>query len=470
MRTEQIKGTWQDPQAGSVLLGSMAFVALLLCVINFALSELQIVFTGRVPVPQSIVKIALFSLLLMVMLLYRKVDLSDFPTGAWLAVVGYLIFEFAFLWFGQGQKPGDIFLSYNAGYSPYIFAPIALASRGRVPEKLAMRILLFAFAACAILGWAQFLTQKPIIPLASGDGEFSLGAAYMQGAFRIQSFFANAQEYGAFLVVIAAIAVGMCIYPGGWKKGIPIYVLAVAACYTTLTRAVFLQVGVATFVALIFVYGRRPKRNRWMPLIALALGAVFAFGGIIALIRDPNGGEGIRSDVTLQARVGQWTFYAAKFTRASLWQQLFGSGIWQAKRSATRDAIADNLYWGLVLHIGLIGLLLVSVLFWAIWKRVWAEAIERPTPLAIGIASFWATAGMAGLFNNILALYGLWYLMGAVAATHAGRGDQNSEWAGQLEPSLLRCSQVESTGLRISPQAGVDVLRPMNAHKLGVIQ
>ena len=168
MTNEHIKGAWQDPQMGSFLLGSMAFVALLLCVVNFAITELQIAVTGQVPVPQSILKIAFFAFLLMVALLYRKVDLSDFPVAAWLAVVGYLIVDFACLWIGQGRKPGNIFLSYNAGYAPFIFAPIALASRGRVTEKAAIRILLFAFVACAILGWAQFLLQDPIIPLASG--------------------------------------------------------------------------------------------------------------------------------------------------------------------------------------------------------------------------------------------------------------------------------------------------------------
>jgi hypothetical protein len=432
MTNEQIKGAWQDPQTGSFLLGSMALVALLLCVINYALSELQIIAVGRVPVPQSMVKIALFAFLLVPMLLYGKVDLSDFPTTAWLAVVGYLIFEFAFLWMGQGRKPSDVFLSYNAGYGAFLLAPVALVSRSRVPEKAAIRILLFAFVACAILGWAQFLLQDPIIPLASGDGDFSIVTAYIGGELRVLSFFANALEYGAFNVVIAAIGIGMCIEPGGWKKGIPVYAVAVATCYTTLTRNVFLQVLVATLAALIFVFGRRLNRNKWMPLMALALGAILAFSGFLAFLRDPHGGTGIRSDLSFQSRVMQWTFYAAKFARASLWQQLFGFGIWQADRSGTREAIADNIYWGLVMHIGLIGLVVVLVLIWAIWKRVWAQAIERPTPLAIGIASYWTTVAMAGLFNNMLAQYGFWYLIGAVATAHASSGGHNSEWAGQF--------------------------------------
>lgn len=415
MRTERIKGAWQDPQTGNLLLGSMAFVALVLCVIYQAPSELQILVTGRVPVPQSIVKIALFAFLLMAMLLYRKVDLSAFPTGAWLAVIGCLIFEFAFLWLGQGKKPGDIFLSYNAGYSPYIIAPIALASRGRVTEKLAIRIVLFAFFVCAILGWAQFVLQDPIIP-PSSDGDFSVSSPYTNEGFRALSFFANALEYGHFAVLIAAIGIGMCICPGGWKKGIPIYALAVATCYTTLTRNVFLQVLAATVAALIFVFGRKPNRNRWAPLIALALGAVFAFGGIIGRISDPNGG-GLLSDQSFQLRLTQWTFYGAKFARASFWQQLLGFGMWQA--SGAKEAVADNIFWGLVLHIGLIGLVVVLVLVWAIWKRVWAEAIERPTPLAIGIASYWTTILMTGLFNNMLAQFGFWYLIGATAAAHA---------------------------------------------------
>jgi len=86
--------------------------------------------------------------------------------------------------------------------------------------------------------------------------------------------------------------------------------------------------------------------------------------------------------------------------------------------------LVDNLYLALTLHIGLVGMVSVLALLWAMWRYLRKETIERPTPLLIGIASFWATFLMTGMFNVQPALYGFWFLIGILVFRRAGDFDQ----------------------------------------------
>lgn len=437
---------WKNHRPENSLFSGTAVLAMIVCVANCVLPELEMLLTGgRVPLPQGIIKIACFGFLVLLMLMYGKLDLASFPTTTWIMTLAYLVSVFPFLWFGQHKEPSEILLAYNAYYCPLIFAPVVTALRGKLSERWAMRIFLGVFAASALLGWAQFIFQDPIVQLASTDGNFRIFASqWMQGgdrSTRAMSFFGDAEAYGSFLVLMAAISIGMCGNRGGWKKGVPLYLFAAATCYTTLTRATFLQLFVATAAALTFTFGRKPNRVKWQPLIALALGLFIAFSGFAKQLSDQiSDKKSLADDSSLQQRLMQWGIYVSNLQHSSTMQQLFGLGFCQADKPGMIPlkedwnlVLVDNLYLALVLHIGLVGAILMVALLWGMWRFVRQEAASRPTPLMVGIASFWVTFLMTGMFNIQAAVYGFWFLIAVILARRTGDFEPHPDWL-ELEP------------------------------------
>ena len=435
----------QRPQGG--VLGTTALVAMIVCIINCALPQLEMLLTGgRCPIPIAAIKIASFGLLTLLTLTYGRLDLSAFPAGIWLVAMTLLLLDFAFLWLWQSKTPAEVMLAYNAYYCPLIFAPLACAFTGRLSERLATRILVGIFLVCALIGWVQFIFQTPLIQLASSDGNFRIYASYwmQEGSTMVRAFsiFGSALEYGNFAVLAAAIGIGMCGRPGGWIKGVPLYLFAAACCYTTLTRAVFLQLIFATFAAVTFTFGRRLRRMIWQPLIGLVVSWFIAFSGLAKLLGQT---KTLYDASSLELRLLQWEVYGAQFLHSTFLQKMLGLGFCQADKPVivpVRDdlygkasnVIVDNMYLAVTLHIGLVGLVVIVGLLWAMWWRLRAETIKRPTPLLIGIASFCSTFLMSGMFNVEPALYGFWFLIAIMILQRDAEADGAYLQPGQVRP------------------------------------
>jgi hypothetical protein len=435
------------PQGG--VLRTTAFLAMVACVINCALPQLEMLLTGgRCPVPIAVIKIACFGLLTFLTLTYGGLDLSAFPTGIWLVAMTFLLLDFPYLWLWQGKTPADLIFDYNAYYCPLIFAPLACAFTGRLSEKSATRILVSIFLVCAVIGWAQFIFQKPVIQMASSDGNFRIYTSYWttveERTVRAFGIFGTALEYGSFAVLIAAIGIGMCGRPKGWIKGVPLYLLAAACCYTTLTRVVYVQLVFTTFAAVTFTFGRRRRRMIWQPLIGLVVGSFIAFSGIAKLV----GQTATLYDVSsLELRLLQWETYGAQLLHSTFMQRMLGLGFCQAERPLIvpvsdelagrfSNVLVDNMYLALMLHVGLVGMVVIVGLLWAMWRRLRIETVKRPAPLLIGIASFWSTFLLTGMFNVQLAQYGFWFLIAIMLLQREGEADVGSPALRQPHMSL----------------------------------
>src|SRR5215472_4812109 len=158
--------------------GILGVLAMLFCIINCALPELEMLLLGgRVPVPQAIIKVACFAFLGALVALYGKFDLTGFPTTIWVFTALYLALDFPFIWLIQRKEASEALLAYNAYYCPLIFAPLVTVIRGRVTTRAANIILITTLLTSAALGWAQFIMQDPIVKLASTDGNFRIFAS-----------------------------------------------------------------------------------------------------------------------------------------------------------------------------------------------------------------------------------------------------------------------------------------------------
>jgi hypothetical protein len=409
---------------GSVL-ATTAFLAMIACILNTALPEIEILLTGgRCPIPIAAIKVAGFGLLTILTLIYGRLDLSAFPAGVWLVAMTFLFLDFPYLWLSQEKTPVDLIFDYNATYCPLILAPLACAFTGRLSHKSATRILVSIFLVCGVIGWAQVILQAKVVPLVSSDGNFRIYASWWSPegggrTMRAFSMFGSSLEYGLFITVIAGIAIGMCGRPKGWIKGVPLYLFAAACCYSTLTRTVFLLFAFVTIAAVIFTFGRSPRRMTWQPLIGLVVALVIAFGGIGQKVSQART---LTDTGSLDLRVLQWETYGEQLLRSTLPQQLFGLGFCQAEKpliipvddvsiGSAYSVLVDNMYLAVTLHIGLIGAVLIVWLFWAMWRRLRIETVKRPTPLLIGIASFCSTVFLDNMFNISPAIYGFWFLI-----------------------------------------------------------
>jgi len=437
---------WGAQRSEASLFPTCSFIAMVVCVINCALPEVEMLLTqGHCPIPIATIKIACFGLLFGLTLLYGKLDLSAFPTGMWVVAMFFLALDFPFLLIWQNKPLGDVLFSYNATFCPLIFAPAACALRGKVPERLSLQIIVLIFSICALVGSAQFIFQVPVVQTASSDGNFRIYASWwmQQGESTIRAFsiFGSALEYGNFAVIVAGIGIGMCGRPGGWIKGLPLYLLAAVCCYTTLTRVVFLELVFVTFAALTFTFGRSLRRVVWQPIVGLVVGVGIAFSGLTQIASES---KTLYDSGSLSVRLLQWEVFGLELLHSTRWQQLFGLGYCEADkpvivpvkdqlRGKAAVALVDNLYLALTLHIGLVGMVIIVALLWAMWRHLRAETIKHPTPMLIGIASFWSTFLLTGMFNVEPALYGFWFLIATMFFQASGYVDWGVPWAGQLQ-------------------------------------
>jgi hypothetical protein len=422
---------------GSVL-ATTAFLAMIACILNTALPEIEILLTGgRCPIPIAAIKVAGFGLLTILTLIYGRLDLSAFPAGVWLVAMTFLFLDFPYLWLSQEKAPVDLIFDYNAYYCPLIFAPLACAFTGRLSHKSATRILVSIFLVCGVIGWAQVIFQAKVVPLVSSDGNFRIYASWWSPegggrTMRAFSMFGSSLEYGSFVTLIGGIAIGMCGRPKGWIKGVPLYLFAAACCYSTLTRTVFLLFTFVTIAAVIFTFGRSPRRMTWQPLIGLVVALVIAFGGIGQKVSQART---LTDTGSLDLRVLQWETYGEQLLRSTLPQQLFGLGFCQAEKPLiipvddvsignAYSILVDNMYLALTLHIGLVGMVIIVGLFWAMWRRLRVETIKRPTPLLIGIASYCSTVFLDNMFNISPAVYGFWFLIAIMILQRDAQDDE----------------------------------------------
>jgi O-antigen ligase len=97
------------------------------------------------------------------------------------------------------------------------------------------------------------------------------------------------------------------------------------------------------------------------------------------------------------------------------------------------SVLIDNMYLALTLHIGFIGMVIVVALMWAMWRRLRIETIRRPSPLLIGIASFWSVFLLNNMFNISPAMYGYWFVI-AMMVLQRDQSPAEPEWDRALEP------------------------------------
>ena len=385
------------------LLGFIAAALCFLILVNGGIQQLEMLLMGgQMLVGNVLPKTALCIVVLLGCLLRPQLDVKTLPVGSWLLCIGFLLLEVSYLTSACNMSLVDVLTSYYDYYAVLLTAPLLLVFRGKVPERVLIRLTVSIFTVCAILAFAQYLTESPILYTQSVSGSFEVASWEFGGTVRAFSFFESALEFGAFCALCGAL--GIAVSRTAPMRGILLLILSALACYCTLTRLCYLVFICTCISTVVFTYGKRTSRGLWHPLL-------FFWFGIATILFSLNtfvSGETnkLEDAGSLIERITQWSFYADLLVHSSFTQQMLGSGITQSEKILPRAPMTiDNTPLALILHIGSVGALFFSILMFKMWLWLRKEALTTQQPFVIAVASFWATLACAGIFNIVFSLY-----------------------------------------------------------------
>lgn len=392
---------------------------MLLFILSFvdgAMPQLQMaIFGGRVPIASIFVKVLIISVLCAAVLfhVYRKgtVLLPEVTRGPFFL---FLIFLFGHFCFSLGEYPPDyLLLSYNAYYMFLLLLPFTTYLD--FSSRHFIRLILVVAIPILCIGFAQYFLGAPLLSTTSNDGYFSVSAWEYYDKVRSFSLFSSGLQYGYFLSFLAPILVFFCWKTTGVNRFFSFLGLAVLsfACFTTLTRNIYIQFTFTVTTALLLLaLSRRSGASVFQKILPLlpffygliATASVF-LGRLLLLVNAKD--SIILQDESLLMRFVNWDKYYRLLTESGLQKLLFGVGIVSGSRVFLEDEIViDNTFLAVALHIGLVGLALWLFLMWRLWRWVLASAGQRTNNIAlIAIASYWSTWISSGIFNTTFILY-----------------------------------------------------------------
>lgn len=384
----------------------VAFFLVLLCFLSLVdgvMPQLQLFLLGAVPLPEYMVKGLFLAAGLVACLLFRGNQPAGIPRLAWLLCLAYMLVDVAYLTHARAMPLATVLQSYS-GYYPLLFiGPILFAFRGSVSQSVMLRLTICAFVVCAAIGIIQYLTARPILFTESTDGAFRVDSWYFFDRVRAFSLFTSAMNFGMFCALCGALGVALSRrFP---LRGILLVAISGAACFTTLTRLVYLLFICVCSYAFVLTYGKKSDRGRWQPVFYFLAGIATVVAGLSSLVS--GGTNNLQDASSLLQRIGQWTYYADFLIHSPVSDQLFGVGIVQNEKILPLyPMIIDNLPLALILHIGIVGLVLFAILLVQMWLFLRREALEKAQPFTIAAASLWAALACAGIFNIVFASFG----------------------------------------------------------------
>jgi hypothetical protein len=397
------------------LLGYLLVVLCSLALADGALPQAEMTLLGgHILIGGIVIKLGLLAGVVLGCFLHPRINLDNVPFLTWALCVAYLIAEVGYLMLTWDMSLADVLQSYNAYYSLLLIGPALLMLRNSVPENIIVRPVIFILLVSATIAVAQYLTGRPLLYTGSTDGSFQVQSWDFFGQVRAFGLFSSGLNLGLFCALCGALGVG--IFRNSPLKGALLCILSAITCFTTLTRLCYLVFACACTSALVFVYGKKTSRGLWHPFIYAALGISTMIFGLTSLARSDA--SDLESQISLFDRISQWVYYLDVVVHSTLTHQVFGLGIVQNdKLVRLLPMIVDNAALALVLHIGVCGLVIFSVLLFKMWLYLRREAITTQQPFVIAAASLWATLICAGLFNIIFSSFGAVFALAILCQT-----------------------------------------------------
>gem|GEM_PF-1625614 len=388
------------------------------------------VFDGQIKYPTILLKFLLLSaftagalFLNHTWVMPRKIALP------WLVFIFYLVIHALYLSAFVRLPITTTLFGYNAYYFFLLILPVLFVLKDCMPGKWLLLWFLLLSLPLALLGLAQYITNHPIVPVQSNDDRFMVQSLWFFGQVRAVSLFPSPGTFGNIIALACALSTAWFLNAITAKNrrtllyvGVLILIMLLTA-FTTLTRAVYLQAASVLGFCLLWRWTTSPQRSTWLKLWPIFTAF---FGFITALVAGGVLGrsEGLLSVSSLQERLYQWRLFLDVWWSENSASPFFGLGYMPYKgfgNIASSDLKAQNLdnsFLAIGVHIGLIGLLLWLWLMWQAWGYILRSAMAAPTPWRLGLAAFWSTWALSGVFNVNLVVYPLILLFAIFSSTY----------------------------------------------------
>jgi O-Antigen ligase len=409
-----------------ILIRLVVLMILPFVLVDAAISQLQMLLAGgRDPITAAVLKIVLLLSLIAAALLRSKIA-NPRLMKVTLIFITYLVLDLLYLYFNVGLDLSDILVSYNVYYLIFLIDILALCVPLRISDRTLVWVVIVCFLICAPLGFAQYFTQRPIVPTQSNDDNFKVLVWSTAGGIRAFSLFAAPGSFGIFSSLVASMSVAMSHRQRNWVVTFPLLLMSIFASWISLTRTDLVGLACGLITACVITFSGKKNRAKWLPLLYVPVGILV---GVYAFIQSSSGSgtRAITDTSTFTQRLYEWSYYLGSFSMNNWPSLLFGSGLVQSEKVHTNASIIpiDNLYLAITLHIGLIGLAVTMVLFWILWEEIRKKAESRTSYLYIAVAASFSTLWCVGLFQ--VAWTSLGGLLLLCAVSKIDHNDGNSE-------------------------------------------
>jgi hypothetical protein len=380
-------------------LAILCFLAL----VDGIASQLQLFLLGQLPVPEGIIKGILLAVMAAGCFLSPQGQPAGAPKYTSLLCVGYLLADIFYLNQVRGMSVMMVLQSYAIYYALLLVGLALTIFRGRISQKAIIRCTVFLLVVSAAIGALQHFKAQPILYTDSTDGGFRVESWTFFDDVRAFGLFTSALNFGIYCALCGALGIALCRRRP--IAGALLFILSAVASYFTLTRLSYLLFFCSCTYAAVLTFGKSPKRGLWQPVAYFAMGVATVLSGLYSFANGNS--TDLRDATSLLERVDQWAYYSNLLAHTRLLDQLFGVGIVQNEKIIPAyPMLIDNLPLALILHIGIVGLTLFSLLLVKMWLYLRREATADQQPFMIAAASLWASAACAGIFNVVLSQFG----------------------------------------------------------------
>jgi hypothetical protein len=178
-------------------------------------------------------------------------------------------------------------------------------------------------------------------------------------------------------------------------------------------RSDYLMFICGTVAIVVLRYRPRSAIAQMLPLLSLIIGLGFLVRNLLGSVTV---GAGVADASSFLQRIGEWQYYSGLIMDGSAVDLLFGKGVAQIQHPGIEDVLPiDNIFIAYVLHVGIFGLLVMSGIYWAVWRALLQQTNRRPTPITLSVAALWSTIPVLGMYSTdvpaILPYLTLFYLV-----------------------------------------------------------
>lgn len=384
--------------------GLWLLAAWLCLVIDTALPTAQQLALGTVVLPPAVPKMALMVIgagTTLLSLRWRTPPIL----AAWLVAFSlYLCVCSTSVWnLAATQPDADSNLIYY--YTGFIILALSYSCCGTLSERTVSRTIVTLAAPLALLGLAQHLLGDPILPLLPGtdaeadpssDANAVLSAIEFHGEVRGYSLFTSGMAFGHFLNLAVGILIPLMCHRRGYRRLLAFSLLALcaAAVYSSLTRAVYIQLAIVVVSALLF---------SWAPKTRARAGLLNFFFGILAAVVvnviEPLtvlSDSGILTGDTYRLRLAEWAYCWEELTNGTIGVLLLGTGVTEGQNNFI---VIDNGPLAVTYQAGIVGLVFWLAGMCILMNYAKGRLAAAPSPLTIGVAAYLTSWLSSSMFN-----------------------------------------------------------------------